>query len=165
MDRGDQAAALESLNAAFKADPASETTGAYQWKFMILMQRAGGGAKPDEVNRYVRELLEKYPKNDDIMGFASACIVSTDDEPSFDKQLALQTAKIAADLAKPDSRWAQFTKWRLGWAQYHVGNKDQAIESMQAALDGVNKFQDKIDFGDLGMSCEDALKRFKKAAK
>lgn len=165
LDRGDQAAALESLNAAFKADPASELSGAYQWKFMILMQRAGGGARPDEVDAYVRELLEKHPTNDDIMGFASACIVSTDDEQLFDKDLALRTAKIAADLAKPDSRWAQFTKYRLGWAYYHAGDKDKAIESMRAAQEGVTKLKDTFDFGDLGMSCEDALKQFQKPAK
>ncbi len=161
MDRGDQAAALESLNAAFKADPSLETTGAYQWKFMILMQRG----KPEEVNQYVRELLQKYPTNEDIMGFASACIVSTDDEPKFDKQLAFETAKKAADLAKPDSRWAQYTKWRLGWAYYHTGNREKAIESMQSALDGVKKLKDKFDFNDLDSQCEDALKVFNKPAK
>ncbi|MBS0197777.1 MAG: redoxin domain-containing protein [Planctomycetes bacterium] len=161
MDRGDQAAALESLNAAFKADPTLETSAAYQWKFMILMQRG----KPDEVNQYVRELLAKYPTNEDIMGFASACIVSTDDEPRFDKQLAFETAKKAADLAKPDSRWAQYTKWRLGWAYYHTGNREKAIETMQSALDGVKKLKDKFDFNDLDSQCEDALKVFNKPAK
>ena len=164
MDRGDQSAALESLNAAFKADPSSETSGAYQWKFMILMQRAGGGARPDEVNQYVRELLERYPTNEDIMGFASACIVSTEGEQGFDKDLALRTAKIAADLAKPDSRWAQFTKWRLGWAYYHTGDREKAIESMQAAREGIARLKDRFDFGDLDMGCEEALKQFRRPA-
>lgn len=165
MARGDQAAALESLNAAFKADPESEIAGAYQWKLMILMQRAGGGAKPDEVNQYVRELLAKYPANDDIMGFASACIVSTEEEQLFDKDLALQTSKIAADLAKPDSRWAQFTKMRLGWAYHHTGDQEKAIQSMQAAIEGVKRLKSQHDFGDLALQCEDALKLFQKPVK
>lgn len=160
MARGDQAAALASLDAAFKADPALEASGAYQWKFMILMQRN----KPDEVNAYVRDLLKRYPTNGDVLGFASACIVSTGDEPRFDTQLALETAKVAAEQAKPDSRWAQFTKWRLGWALYHTGNTEKAIESMQSALDGVRKLKDKFDFNDLDTLCEEALKQFKKPA-
>ncbi|MBK8913290.1 MAG: redoxin domain-containing protein [Phycisphaerales bacterium] len=165
MARGDQAAALECLNAAFKADPESEVAGAYQWKFMILLQRAGGGARPDEVNQYVRELLEKYPANDDIMGFASACIVSMEEEQRFDKDLALRTATIAADLARPDSRWAQFAKMRLGWAYYHTGDREKAIVNMRAALDGVTRLKDQHDFGDLALQCEDALKQFQKPAK
>lgn len=165
MARGDQSAALESLNSAFKADPESEVSGAYQWKFMLLMQRAGGGAKPDEVNQYVRELLAKYPTNDDIMGFASACIVSTAEEQMFDKDLAFQTAKIAADLAKPDSRWAQFSKMRLGWAYHHIGDKEKAIQSMRAAIEGVTRLKDKHDFGDLALQCEEALRYFQESAK
>lgn len=160
MDRGDQAAALESLNAAFKADPASEASGAYQWKLFILLQRN----KADEVNQYGRELLERYPNNDDVLGFASACLVSTTDEPRFDTKLALDLAKKADSLAKPDSRWAQFAKWRLGWAYYHTGDRQKAIESMQAALDGAKRLKDKYDFNDLESECEDALKVFNKPA-
>ncbi len=161
MDRGDQAAALASLEAAFKADPTLETGAAYQWKFMILLQRN----KPEEVNLYVRELLQRYPTNDDIMGFTSACIVSTSDDARFDKQLALETATKAAALAKPDTRWAQHTKWRLGWAHFQTGDKAKAIENMQAALDGVNKLKGTFDFGDLATECEEALKQFRKAVK
>ncbi len=160
MDRGDQAAALEALNAAFKADPASETSGAYQWKFMILMQRN----KPEEVNGYVRELLEKYPKNGDVLGFASACIVGTsEDAPRFDPKLALQAAITSLETAKPDSRWQQFAHWRLGWAYYHTGDKQKAIENMQAAADGIKRLKGRFDFGDLGDQCEEAMKLFKAA--
>jgi thiol-disulfide isomerase/thioredoxin len=161
MARGDQGAALASLNAAFKADPASETSGAYQWKFMILMQRN----KPEEVNQYSRDLLERYPENGDITGFVSACIVSTSEEARFDTQLAFTAAKKVADLAKPDTRWAQFTKWRLGWACYHIGDRPKAVEAMRAALEGVRKLKPTIDFGDLESECEDALKVFAKPAK
>jgi thiol-disulfide isomerase/thioredoxin len=161
MKRGDQAAALESLNAAFKADPTSEL-GAYQWKYMILMQRN----KPEEVNGYSRELLERYPDNGDITGWVSACIVAaSEDEPRFDKTLALRSAQKSAELAKPDSRWAQFAKWRLGWAYYHTGDLTKATESMQAARDGIKTLKDKIDFGDLDSECEEALKFFAKAKK
>jgi len=160
MDRGDQLAALESLNAAFKADPASETSGAYQWKLMMLMQRN----KPEEVNQYARELLEKYSANEDIMGFVSAVIVTTDEEPRFDTRLALETAKKAREFAKPESRWEQYTKWRLGWAYFHTGDKEKAVASMRSALDGVRALKDKFDFEDLDMQCEDAMKVFEKTA-
>lgn len=161
MARGDQAAALASLNAAFKADRESEASGAYQWKLMILMQRN----KPEEVDQYARELLERFPKNSDIMGFVSAVIVATsEDAPRFDKQLALEAAKVAAETAKPDSRWAQFTKWRLGWAYYHTGSKANAMEQMQAALDGVKRLKSNFDFNDLDTQCEDAIRVFKRPA-
>jgi len=161
MARGDQAAALASLNAAFKADPSLETGAAYQWKFMILLQRN----KAEEVNAYSRELMDKFPKNDDIIGFVSACIVATGEEAKFDKQIALEAATKADAMAKPDSRWGQFTKWRLGWANHHAGNKDKAIEAMTAALEGVKRLKDKFDFGDLASECEAALKDFRKPAK
>lgn len=165
MDRGDQAAALESLNTAFKNDPSSEVAAAYQWKIMILMQRN----KPGEVNQYARELLDRYPTNGDIIGFVSAVIVSTDDEPRFDKKLALEAATKAAALATPDSRWAQYTKWRLGWAYFQNGEKDKAIEQMQSALDNIKRLKarpdNKLDFGDLDAECEDAIKEFNKPKK
>ncbi len=161
MDRGDQGAALASLNAAFKADPASETSGAYQWKLMLLMQRN----KEEEINAYARELLERYPGNDDIMGFVSACIVSTSEEARFDTKVALATAKLAAEAAKPDSRWAQFTKWRLGWAQFHAGERAKGVEAMKGAIEGIRKLKGTFDFGDLESSCEEAVKVFERAAK
>jgi hypothetical protein len=68
-------------------------------------------------------------------------------------------------MAKPDSRWAQFTKWRLGWAYFHTGQTSKAIEAMQSALDGVRKLKTTIDFGDLEIECEDALSVFNKPAK
>lgn len=163
MDRGDQAAALASLDAAFKADPSSEVA-AYQWKIMILMQRHK--AQGEEVNAYARQLLERYPKNADIVGFVSAVIVTaSNDEPGFDKALALRAAQMADTLATPDTRWAQFTKWRLGWAYFHSGDKAKATESMQAALDGAKRLKGKFDFGDLADECEDAIRTFAKPGK
>ncbi len=159
MARGDSAAALASLNAAFKADPTSEKGAAYQWKLMLLMQRN----KVEEVNAYAKELLEAYPNDGDIMGFLSAVIVSTSEESRFDQELALRSALRSAELAKPDSRWAQFAKMRLGWAYYHSGAREKAIEQMQSALDGVRKLKGSIDFGDLEIGCVDALKEFRKA--
>jgi thiol-disulfide isomerase/thioredoxin len=159
MDRGDQAAALAALNAAFAADPKLETGGAYQWKFMILMQRN----KPEEVNGYVSELLKKYPDNEDVMGFASACIVACAEEaPRFDAKLALELAQKTAAAAKPDSRWQQFARWRYGWALYHTGDKPQAIEQMQTALDAVKRLKGRFDFDDLDLNCEEALRLFRK---
>lgn len=161
MSRGDTNAALAALNAAFKADPASETSGAYQWKLMLLMQRN----KPEEVNAYARELLERYPANDDIMGYVSACIVATGEESRFDNSLAFQTAKLSLDAAKPDCRWQQFAKWRMGWAYFHTGDKAKAIETMKSAIDGVEKLKGSIDFDNLGDECQEALKVFEKSAK
>ena len=159
MQRGDTSAALAALDAAFAADAKLEASGPYQWKFMVLMQRN----KVEDVNAYVRDLLKRYPANDDVLGFASACIVGTDeDAPRFDKELALQTAKTAAALAKDGSRWQQFTRWRYGWALWHSGDKQQAQTQMQLALDGVNALKDKFDFGDLAQDCADALKLFRR---
>lgn len=159
MARGDSSAALACLNAAFKEDPSKEKGAPYQWKLMLLLQRN----KPEEVNAYARELLERYPTDDDIIGFLSACIVATDTEPRFDRGIALQSAIKAAELAKPDTRWAQFTKYRLGWAYYHTGDKAKAVEAMRGAIEGVKKLKGSIDFGDLQAECEDAIKEFEKA--
>ena len=159
MARGDTSAALASLDAAFAADPKLEATGPYQWKFMLLMQRN----KPAEVEGYVRDLLKRCPENDDVMGFASACIVTCENEtPRFDAKLALQTAELTAKAAKPDSRWQQFARWRLGWAHFHAGDKTKASEQMQLALDGVKKLKSEHDFNDLDLQCEEALALFKK---
>ena len=160
MDRGDTGAALASLNAAFEANRDSESSGAYQWKLMLLLQRN----KPEEIHAYARELLDRYPTNDDIVSFLSACIVSTSDEPRFDSKLALEAAQKAASFAKPDSRWEQFAKWRLGWALFHVGEKKKAVDSVQTALENVRRLKGTIDFGDLEAECEDAMKTFAKAA-
>ncbi|MGA2441251.1 MAG: redoxin domain-containing protein [Tepidisphaeraceae bacterium] len=155
MDRGDTAAALESINAAFKADPTLEPSGGYQRKFYLLLQRG----KADAVNAYSKELMEHYPNNRDVFDWVSACTVQTStDEPKFDKNLAFLAAKRSADSAKPDSRWQQFARWRLGWAYYQMGDKQKAIEWMQSALDGVNKLKGKYDFTDLDSECEDAIK-------
>ncbi len=162
MDRGDQTAALAALNAAFKADPKSETEGAYQWKLMLLMQ----ANKPADVEAYGRELLQKFPDNDDVIGFCSAVIVHADEgEPRFDAKLAHTLAEKTLAAAKPDSRWQQFARWRLGWAQYHVGEKDLATKTVLSARDAIAKLKSSIDFGDLDTHCEDALRIFKKPVK
>jgi thiol-disulfide isomerase/thioredoxin len=159
MQRGDTAAAIESINAAFKADPNLEPSGGYQQKFFVLLQRG----KPDEVNAYSKELMQHYPTNDDVFGWISACTVQTDtDQPKYDKNLALQAAQRSLDTAKPDSRWQQFARWRLGWAHYHTGDKQKAIESLQAAQAGINKLKSKFDFGDLDSDCADAIKDIQK---
>ena len=154
MERGDTAAALASLNAAFEADPGSETSGAYQWKLMLLLQRN----KPDEVNSYARYLLTKYGANDDIISFLSACIVSTSEEPRFDTQLAWQSAKKSADSAKPDSRWAQFAQWRLGWAYFHIGDRQNAIACIERARMGIRRLKGRFDFDNLDAECDEALR-------
>ncbi len=156
MKTGDTATALAILNEAFANDPSLETAAAYQWKFMLLMQRG----KPAEVNAYVQELLERYPSNGDVIGFASACIVATSEESRFDNQLAFEVARKTVELEEPNSRFAQFAKWRLAWAYFHIGDRVKAIESVQLALEGINRLQGNIDFGDLAIQCEDALKVF-----
>lgn len=159
MAAGDTATALATLDAAFAADPKLEASGPYQWKFMVLMQRN----KPDEVNAYVRDLLKRYPEDDDVLGFASACIVTTEeDTPRFDRRLALAAAAKTAEKARPDSRWQQFARWRYGWALWHCGERAKAIEQMSLAQQGVQRLKDKIDFGDLGTSIDDALRQFRR---
>ena len=159
MQRGDTAAAVECINAAFKADPTLEPAGGYQQKFMVLMQRG----KADAVNAYSKELMEHYPDNEAVFDWVSACIVQTNtDEPKFDKNLAFAAAKRSEASAKPDSRWQQFARWRLGWAYYHMGDKAKGIEYLQSALNGVNKLKSKIDFTDLDTECEDGLKDMRK---
>lgn len=159
MQTGDTSAALAALDAAFAADADLEAKGYYQRKLMLLMQRG----KVEDVDAYVRDLLKRHAKNDDIIGFASACIVATsEDSPRFDAKLALETARITAAAAAPDSRWQQFARWRLGWANWHVGEKTQAVEQMLLALDSVKNLKAKIDFSDLDLQCEDALRYFRK---
>jgi thiol-disulfide isomerase/thioredoxin len=162
MARGDQTAALAALNAAFAAEPKSETEGAYQWKLMLLLQ----ANKPADVEAYARELLQKFPDNDDVIGFCSAVIVHADEgEPRFDARLAHSLAEKTLAMAKPDTRWQQFARWRLGWAQHHIGEREQATKTMLAARDAIQKLKSSIDFGDLDSQCEDALRIFKKPAK
>jgi thiol-disulfide isomerase/thioredoxin len=155
---GDTAAQLAILNEAFAKDPTLEAKAAYQWKFMVLM----GRNKPEEVNAYIRELLDRYPTNGDVLGFASACTVSTSEEPRFDKQLTLEVAKKSVELNDPDSRFGQFAKWRLAWAYHHIGDREKAVETMRLALDGINRLKATVDFSDLSIQCEDALKVFEK---
>jgi len=161
MERGDSAAALASLNAAFAAEPSSEITGAYQWKLMLLLQRN----RVDPVNDYARELIAKHGTNDDIMSFLSACIVATSEEARFDTKLAWEAAKRSADAAKPDSRWQQFARWRLGWAYYHLGNRAKAVESVRAALAGIHALKGRIEFDNLEGECSEALRVMQSAAR
>lgn len=159
MKRGDHAAALEALNVAFRADPKSEAAGAYQWKFMLLLQHG----KPADVDAYARELLQKFPLDDDVIGFAAAVVVATsEDTPRFDAKLARELAEKSLAAAKPDSRWQQFARWRLGWAQWHTNDKEKAAVTIRQALDAVTKLKASIDFGDLEMQCQDALRSFAK---
>jgi thiol-disulfide isomerase/thioredoxin len=158
MARGDSAAALASLDAAFRADPSSETGGAYQWKLMLLLS----SKTPDDVTAYARDLLARHGDDEDIVGFLSAVLVSTSEDVRFDPQLAFTCAERTAARAKPDSRWAQFAQWRLGWAWYHVGDREKAIASVQSALDGVARLKAAIDFEDLEDECRDALRVFRK---
>jgi len=161
MKRGDHAAALAALNAAFRADPKSEASGAYQWKLMLLLQHG----KPADVEGYARELLQRFASDDDVIGFVAAVIVPTsEDEPRFDGKLALELAEKSFAVAKPESRWQQFARWRLGWAQWHAGEKAKAAATMRQALDAVTKQKASIDFGDLDLQCEDALRIFAKTA-
>lgn len=153
MERGDSAAALASLNAAFAADPSSEIAGAYQWKLMLLLQRNRVGP----VNDYARELISKHGTNDDIMSFLSACIVATSEESRFDTKLAWEAAKRSVDAAKPDSRWQQFARWRLGWAYYHLGDRVKAVEWVRAALAGIHALKGRIEFDSLEAECTEAL--------
>ena len=158
MQRGDLAAALAALEAAFAADPGLEAS-AYQQKFMLLMQRN----KPEEVNAYVRQILAKHKGNDDMISFASACIVGCDEEtPRFDPTLALQAAQKSLAAAKDNSRWQQFARWRYGWALYHTGDKGKAIDQVKAAREAIAALKAEIDFEDLDMHCEDALRVFQK---
>ena len=128
---------------------------------MLLVQ----ANKACDVEAYGRELLQKFPDNDDVIGFCSAVLVHTDEgAPRFDTKLALTLAEKTLAMAKPDTRWQQFARWRLGWAQYHVGAKDPATKTMLSARDGIAKLKSSIDFGDLDLQCEDALRIFKKPA-
>ena len=161
MKRGDLAAAIASLDAAFAGHPEREASGAYQWKLMALLQRN----RTNEVNAYAEELLKRFPDNDDIQSFLSACIVATSEEARFDTRLALESARKAADAAKPDSRWAQFTQWRLGWAYYHRGDRVSALKHLQAARDGVRRLKGRFEFGSLEAECDEALRIVQAAGK
>lgn len=161
MKRGDLAAAIASLDAAFAGHPELEAAGAYQWKLMALLQRN----KTNAVNAYAADLVTRFADNDDIQGFLSACIVATSEEARFDTQLAFESARKAAEGAKPDSRWAQFTQWRLGWAYFHRGDRQNALKHLQAARDGVRRLKGKFDFDNLEAECDDALRILQGSAK
>ena len=157
MKRGDLPAAIECLNASFKADPKNEIA-AYQWKLMNLMQLG----KNPAIEEYARDLMARYPDNDDIIGFVSAVIVSTAEEPRFDTKLQLDAATKSLAMSKPDSRWQQYAKWRLAWAQFHAGDKAKAIATAQDAKDSIARLKN-IDFGDLDDECTQAISAFKAA--
>ncbi len=162
LKRGDTSAAIESINAAFKADPTLEPAGGYQRKFFILLQRH----KAEEVNAYSKDLLDRYPADADVAGWVSACIVQTStDAPKYDKDLAFTAAKRSAETAKPDSRWQQFTFWRLGWAYYQIGDTQKAIEWLTKAREGATRLKSKFDFNDLDTECDDGLKEIQNATK
>jgi hypothetical protein len=128
---------------------------------MLLLQRN----KTAEINDYAKELLRRYPENEDIMGFVSACIVGTSEEARFDSRAAWECAKIAAERAKPNTRWAQFAQWRLGWAYFHIGERAKAARCVEAAREGVRSLKGQFDFGDLEAECDDALRVMRAAEK
>ena len=154
MKRGDLAAAIASLDSAFDGHPELEASGAYQWKLMALLQRN----KTNAVNAYAADLLKRFADNDDIQSFLSACIVATSEEARFDTRLALESARKAAEAAKPESRWAQFTQWRLGWAYFHRGDRANALKHLQAARDGVRRLKGRFEFDNLEAECDEALR-------
>ena len=154
MKRGDLAAAIASLDAAFASRPELEVSGAYQWKLMALMQRN----QTNGVNAYAADLVKRHGTNDNIMSFLSACIVATGEEARFDTALALVSAQRAAAMATPESRWAQFTEWRLGWAYWHRGRSTEALQHIKAAREGIRRLKGRYDFGDLEIECDEAVR-------
>jgi len=154
MKRGDLAAALASLDAAFASRPELEVSGAYQWKLMALMQRN----ETNGVNAYAADLVKRHGTNDNIMSFLSACIVATGEEARFDTDLALVSAQRTAAMATVDSRWAQFAEWRLGWAYWHRGRSAEALQHIQAAREGVRRLKGRYDFGNLEAECDEAMR-------
>ncbi|MFO1460769.1 MAG: TlpA disulfide reductase family protein [Verrucomicrobiota bacterium] len=157
MARGDSAAALASLNAAFHERPASEAEGAYQWKLMLLLKRN----RPADVNDYARHLLDAFPKNDDVVSFVAACLVATGEEARFDVRVAYEAAKTSDAAAKPGTRWAQFARWRLAWANYHVGNRAEAIRLADETLTAIGALKSTLDLDSLETECREALEIFK----
>lgn len=173
MQKGDVAAAIESLNQAFRSTPSLEySTGAYQWKIMSLLQRA----RADEVEGYLKDLMARTPGErgsdpsreqlDDMVAFYSACLCSlSDSPPRYDPRLILDATKRADAAAKAGTRWQGFTKVRLAWAQWHAGEKEQAAATMEAARDMVARLGKTHDFGDLPAEIADALKLMKGTTK
>lgn len=161
MERGDSAAALASLNAAFRERPASEAQGAYQWKLMLLLQRNHSA----EVNTYARHLLDAFPGNEDIVSFVSACLVATGEEARFDVRIAYEAAKASDAAAKPGTRWAQFARWRLAWANYHLGNRKEAIRLAGEALSTIQGLKATLDLDTLEAECREALEIFRAPAR
>ena len=159
MERGDPAAALASLNAAFAADPACEADGAYQWKLMLLLQ---GKDARTSVETYSRDLLARFRTNADVVSFVSAIVVSTSKELRYDAALAYDAAELSLAASTPDSRWAQFALWRSAWASYHAGKREQAVERANQALANVQRLKASIDFEDLEDECREALRAFAK---
>jgi len=157
MERGDTAAALASLDSAFAADPQREVDGGYQRKLMVLLQRN----HRSEVEAYARGLLERFGDNEDIIGFVSACLVSTSDSVRFDPTLALEAARKTAAAAKPHTRWWAFTRWRLGWALHHTGHTADGMKAIREARDAIVRFKGTIDYGDLDDLCAEAVEVMK----
>ena len=46
-----------------------------------------------------------------------------------------------------------------------VGDREKAIETVRLAIDGINRLKGSVDFGDLEIQCQDALKAFETPAK
>lgn len=77
----DRTAALAALEVAFAADPASEATGTYQPKLVLLLH----GVVPDQVSAHGRSLLGRFPEHADVISFASAVLAHMDEgTPRYD---------------------------------------------------------------------------------
>lgn len=159
LKRGDHSAALEILNEAFKKDPSLELDPAsYQQKFMLLLS----AGKKAEAEVYARDLMTRYPNDTGMVDWIAAIFVSPSEENRFDAKLTLEASEKSLANAKPDSRWQQFAKWRLAWAQFHAGEKDKAIATAKDGLASVERLKGKLDLGDLSDELTQALHVFEK---
>jgi thiol-disulfide isomerase/thioredoxin len=160
LKRDDPSAALEIVNQAFQKNPALEIQPAnYQQKFMLLLT----AGKRKEVEAYSRDLMKRFPGNVDIVDWIAAILVAPSEDSRFDPALTLEASEKSLASAKPDSRWQQFAKWRLAWAQFHAGQKDKAIATANDALASIDRLKGKVDVGDLADELKVATHTFEKA--
>jgi thiol-disulfide isomerase/thioredoxin len=160
LKRGDTAAALEILNQAFAKDPTLERNpAAYQQKFMLLMS----SGKRADVEAFSRYLMKQYPDDIGIVDWIAAILVSPSEDSRYDAKLTLEASQKSFDAAKPDSRWQQFAKWRLAWAQFHAGQTEKALATAKDGVASVERLKGKVDAGDLGDDLAQAVKMFEKS--
>ena len=125
---------------------------------------ANATAAAKSAKGYSSKVYEAFPGYEDAMKQGDTATAPAILNGAFEKDVELEAtfdvAKKSVELNDPDSRFGQFAKWRLGWAYYHIGDREKAIESVRLALDGINRLKGTVDFGDLDIHCEDALKVF-----